>query len=315
MMFCPLTEGQNRGRNNGNNGGTTHSTTSQQRSNNTKPGRSSSSSNPGRSTNSNSSQRPGNMGNMNNGGSTNKGNSGTNNRPGNNNNNVNKNPGNNNRPSGNVNNNRPGNNNPGGQVVGSRPGNGGWNTHKSCGNNGPHHNDGGNIRHGAPVRSTMPANRHWYRPTPPPSFRPYKGCPTFSTILGVTIGSALNYTLNSLINSGYNVLGYIDDAIYLSNVSMLNFVWPNATMYYTDNQLRGSEFVYSSTGYDRSRYSAAYNNLVRLYGSPVSVQSDGNYSETATWWGYNNSYVTLSFYPDYATNGVLRYYTTLSFGN
>jgi hypothetical protein len=298
MMFCPSMEGQGRGRNNGNNGGNSHGVTTQQSS-------------PQRS-NGNSGQRPGNMGNSSN-------NNSNNNRPNVGNSNV----GVNNNRSGNVgmnqgNNNRPGNLN---------PGNGGWNTHSPSpsggfgtgrlGNIGGNRPVGGghNFAQGAPMRPYMPVNHRWSRPTPPPTFRPYRGCPRFSTILGVAIGSALNYTLNCLTGAGYNVLGYVNDAIYLSNVSMLNMLWPNATMFYTDSMLRGSEFTYSSPGYDRSRYNLAFDNLVRQYGSPVSVQNTANNGVSATWWGYDNSYVTLSFFPDYAYNGSVRYYTTLSFGN
>jgi hypothetical protein len=161
----------------------------------------------------------------------------------------------------------------------------------------------------------MPAHRTWYRPTPPPNFRPYRGCPSFGTILGITLGSALDYTLDRLLGAGYNVLGYAADAIYLSNVSMFNYRWPNATMYYNDGALRGSEFTYSTLGYDRSRYTLIYNDLVRQYGSPLSVQNNGNSNISATWWGMDNRYVTLSYYSDYAYDGSLRYYTTLSFGN
>jgi hypothetical protein len=285
MMMCPTSIAQGRGRNNGGNGSSNNSTSRvENRTNNN---------------NNRSSNRP--AGNMN----VNRGNSK-----------------NNNRQSGNLqSNNRPGvatgNNRPGGNMgVGSpRPGNGGWNTHNNNalrpGNVGTPRNFG----HAAPMRPHMPAHRTWYRPTPPPNFRPYRGCPSFGTILGITLGSALDYTLDRLLGAGYNVLGYAADAIYLSNVSMFNYRWPNATMYYNDGALRGSEFTYSTLGYDRSRYTLIFNDLVRQYGSPLSVQNNGNSNISATWWGMDNRYVTLSYYSDYAYDGSLRYYTTLSFGN
>jgi hypothetical protein len=289
MMFCPITEGQNRGRNGGDNPGNNSRNVTTQ-------------------------QRPGNMG---------KGNSSSNNRTGNSGKSSN-----NRQNIGNNNNNRPNN---GGQVsnnnrpAGMNPGNGGWNTHSPNmggarpGGNMARPNMGGSghggFKFGAPMRPYMPANHRWYRPTPPPSFRPYRGCPRFSSILGIALGSALNYSLDCLVGAGYNVLGYVADAIYLSNVSMLNMMWPNATMHYSGDVLRGSEFTYSTPGYDRSRYTMTYNSLVRQYGAPISVQNNGNDGISATWWGYDNNYVTLSFYPDYAYNGAVRYYTTLSFGN
>ncbi|MCI6394323.1 MAG: hypothetical protein MR822_07590 [Bacteroidales bacterium] len=166
-----------------------------------------------------------------------------------------------------------------------------------------------------PYRPYMPYNRPWRRPTPPPSWRPYYGCPTFSSILGVTLGTALNLSLDYLFNSGYSIMGYGNNQVYLSNVPVYNYTWPSATLYYgTGGGLQGSEFVYSSPGYDISRYNALYSQLVRQYGYPVSVQ-DTYGGVTATWWGYNNGYITLSFFNDMAFNGTSRYYTTLSIGN
>jgi hypothetical protein len=308
MMFCPITEGQNRGRNNGNNGGNSHSVTTTQRSQSqprqsqqTKQGTQRSqntggqnvggqnkNNNVGTIRNNGNVQRPGNMGGMTGG-------------------------------NGSINGNRNGGIRNGGNMDmgNNRPGNGGWNTHNPGNNHvSPRPGGGGSaFGHGAPVRPYMPANRGWFRPSPPAHFRPYRGCPSFSTILGITLGSALDYTLDRLLGRGYNVLGYVADAIYLSNVPMFNYTWPNATLHYTEGALRGSEFTYSTPGYDRSRYISIYNDLVRQYGSPISVQNNGNDNFSATWWGYNNNYVTLSFYQDYAYNGALRYYTTLSFGN
>jgi hypothetical protein len=275
MMMCPTSIAQGRGRNNGGNSSSANSTSRVENRTN--------------NNNNRSSNRP--AGNMN----VNRSNSKNNNRP-----NV-----------------ATGNNRPGGNMgVGSpRPGNGGWNTHNNGGLRPGNVGGQRNFGHAAPMRPHMPAHRTWYRPTPPPNFRPYRGCPSFGTILGITLGSALDYTLDRLLGAGYNVLGYAADAIYLSNVSMFNYRWPNATMYYNDGALRGSEFTYSTLGYDRSRYTLIYNDLVRQYGSPLSVQNNGNSNISATWWGMDNRYVTLSYYSDYAYDGSLRYYTTLSFGN
>ena len=303
--------------------------------------------------NGNGFNRPGNMGNrdqhtVNPGNLNRPGNNG--NRPGNGNNNgavhrpghgnnngsVNR-PGNQNRP-GNGNNFRPGNNgNRPGNDHGNRP-NGNWN--RPGGNHNPGyvpnrpnhgHNDrpgyrpnhGPNHRPGyrppyhahAPMRPYMPVNRPWRPPVPPRHWRPYHGAPRFSTILGITLGTAIDITINSLLNSGYNVTGYGPNVVYLNSVPMMNFTWPNATFNYVDGAFRGSEFTYSTPGYDMSRYNMLYNQLISQYGYPVSVQNNGGDSVSATWWGYNNGYITLSFFPDYAYNGSLRYYTTFSVGN
>ncbi|MDO5395024.1 MAG: hypothetical protein Q4F07_03555, partial [Bacteroidales bacterium] len=216
---------------------------------------------------------------------------------------------------------RPGGNGP------QRPGGGYTPGHGPGGNHGHHrpgtpppprpgggHHHGG-YRPGPPPRPHMPAHRPWRPPVPPPNFRPYYGAPSFTGILGLTFGTALGITLSNLANTGYNVTGYGNDCIYLSNVPMFNLSWPNATLNYVNGNLRGSEFTYSTPGYDMSRYNMLYNSLVAQYGYPVSVQNNGGYNVSATWWGYNNGYITLSYFSDYAYNGTMRYYTTLSIGN
>lgn len=121
--------------------------------------------------------------------------------------------------------------------------------------------------------------------------------------------------MTSLINRGYAVAGYSNDAIFLNNVNQLNLFWPNATMYYTGGALVGSEFVYSTPYYDMQRYNDAYYRLTNAYGMPVSTGNLAGGGICATWWGYNGQYVSLSFSPMNSIGGPLRYYTTLSFGN
>lgn len=167
-----------------------------------------------------------------------------------------------------------------------------------------------------PPRPHMPAaHRPWFRPTPPPAFRPAPTWRPFSTILGISLGSAVNFTVNSLINAGYAVTGYNNNAVYVTNVPMLNMLWPDATLYYGNRGgLCGSEFVYSTPAYNLNRYNAVYNSLVSAYGMPVNV-SNANGVMTATWWGTGNQFISLSFTSGLAANGVTRFFTTLSFGN
>jgi hypothetical protein len=250
------------------------------------------------------------------GGFNNGGNSGnrpgTNNRPNNNGGGFNggnsgKRPGTNNRP-----NNNGGGFNGGGPAFGGnsiRPGN------PRPGNirpNGPQHYrpDYYRPRYAAPL---MPMNRPFGRPTPPPPGYRYGRAPLFNTLFGLTLGTAINLSLNYLIDWGYNVAGYANDAIYLTNVSQLGYVWPDATIYYNNSGcMYGSQLVYSTPQFDLTRYNTIYNTLLTQYGNPVSSTND-NGSVSATWWG-NNEYVTLRYYPDYANNGTLRYFTTLSCG-
>ena len=244
----------------------------------------------------------------------------------------------NNRPSrpGNGNNSRPGNHGNGNRPAngsnrpdnGFRPGNGG--NHKP--NNG--FRPGGNYRpeHGyrpgghRPNHNWRPPYHHrppripgmyvrpWHRPVPPPGFRPRPGGPRFSTILGITLGTALNLSLNALINGGYTVTGYGPSAVYLTGVNLYGCYWPNATLNYVNSNLRGSEFVYSTYGYDRSRYDMLYRQMTNTYGVPIATNVNGA-RVSATWWGYNNSYISLNYFPDYDADGIYRYYTVLSIGD
>lgn len=148
---------------------------------------------------------------------------------------------------------------------------------------------------------------------PPRRYVPYQGS-MFGTILGVAIGTALNISLNSLINRGYVVNSYGNNAIYLSNVNQLNLLWPNATLYYTNGALGSSEFVYSTPYYDMSRYNQAYGMLVNSYGMPVATQQLAYGGMQADWWDARGQYVTLRMLPQQGANGTFTYFTTLSFG-
>lgn len=137
--------------------------------------------------------------------------------------------------------------------------------------------------------------------------------PVLSTILGVTFGTGISLSVNALVNSGYNVSGYGNDMVYLTNVPQLNFVWPDATLYYTNGGLCSSQFVYATPYSDMGRFNAAYNRLVNLYGAPVNYNTvSGNI--TASWFGNNGQFVSLTFAPAYTAAGDMSYYTTLSFG-
>lgn len=235
-------------------------------------------------------------------------------RPGNNNR-----PNNNNgyRPGGNKHD-RPNNNNgyrPGGNHNNFRPDHGYRPDHRPDHGYRPDHRPGWRPPyHAQAPRPPHMYYRPWRRPVPPHGFRPGPRGPRFSTILGITLGTALNVSLNALINGGYNVVGYGPSAVYMDGVNLFDCYWPNATLNYIDNGLRNSEFTYSTAGYDRSRYNRLFQRLTMAYGSPVTMQNNGD-SCTATWWGYDNGYVTLSYFPDYANNGLMRYYTVLSMGN
>lgn len=156
--------------------------------------------------------------------------------------------------------------------------------------------------------------RAYHRPVPPPAFRPHHGCPVLRGILGLTFGTAFNLSLDYLYRNGFVVDGYINDVVYLRNVSQMSFVWPDVELYYVSGGFSGSRFSYSTSYYDRTRYNQLYSTFVTQYGAPVNYQAVNN-GYIATWFGYDNGYISLEFAPSYSSDGHLRYYTTLSFGN
>ena len=262
---------------------------------------------------SSTSGRPGFGGNHNNGNNNNRPGNGGNNRPGNNgNHNGGNRPGNNNhRPD------RPGNN--GNHNGGNRPGNNHrpdrpGNNHRPGGGNAW---GGGNHRPGPRPPMLQPPHRPYrpvfgrphYRPTPPPSWRPRRGIPVIRGILGLSFGSAIGISLDYLYNNGYVVDGYTNDIVYLRNVPALNYMWTDGALYYGPSGLDVSSFYYSTPGYDLARYNNCYNALVSSYGVPVSVNNAGG-SMSATWFGGQGGYITLSF----GSGTAGRFLTTLTFG-
>ena len=219
-----------------------------------------------------------------------------------------------NRPGGNHGNRPGGNHDYGHNRPGNRPGhNHGYNRPTPPPN--PHHG-WHNLHWGRPPRPMMPPPRPFYRPEPPRHFHHhYRPFPVLNTVLGVAFGTAINLSINSLLYSGYNITGYSNDAVYLNNVAQLSLNWPFATLYYNNGILSASEFAYSTSYYDTGRYNVAYNRLINAYGAPYATSPLGNGGIRATWWGNGGQFITLSFAPQYAENGSLRYFTTLSFGN
>lgn len=150
------------------------------------------------------------------------------------------------------------------------------------------------------------------RPVPPPAWRPGPR-PLFSTVLGLTFGTAINATIDALISGGYTVDGYTDNMVYINDAVQLNMRWPFGVLLYNNGVLSGSEFTYSSDWRDLNRYNMAFARLSSLYGPPVS-RSNRNGELSATWWGPGGQYVNLRFDYRAPVMGNNRYYTTLSFG-
>ncbi|MDE6199692.1 MAG: hypothetical protein K2G06_07605 [Muribaculaceae bacterium] len=202
----------------------------------------------------------------------------------------------------------------------ARPGNNG---HHNGGGHRPGNPPGHNVSH-RPGRPSGPAHfappphrphysHPWAPPRPPRGWRPGRVYPTFSTVLGLTFGSAIDLSLTYLLNNGYNVYSYGNNIVYLNNVSQLNLLWPDASLYYGARGLDRGEFIYSTSYYDTMRYNDTYARLVAAYGAPVSTSYPSNGMQTC-WFGNDGRFVTLQFMPAYGADGIMRYYTTLSFG-
>lgn len=288
-MMVPPIEAQSR--TTGNRNERSHSTQNSRPNNSGRPSNSS-----GRPGNNNNGHRPGNNG----------GNNGH--RPGNNN------PG---RPGNNNNGHRPGNNghNPG------RPGHGGYNPgrpHRPGGDYRPNRPNRPNRPHRPtvivpPHRPHRPPMRPWSRPVPPPSWRPRPAAPVIASILGITFGTAINMSLDYLINRGYTIDGYGNDAVYLRDVNEMSYYWPDATLYYGAGGLARSEFLYSTSYPDPMRYNSLYTRFNRTYGPPINIVRTGGVL-SATWFAPNRGYVTIDYRSQYSLGGDLRYFTTLTFG-
>ena len=157
-------------------------------------------------------------------------------------------------------------------------------------------------------------NMFWsHRPAPPPSFRPHYRLTPLQAILGFAVGTAFNASLNYLYANNYNVDGYDNNQLFLRNVNAYNTVWPDVVLNYANGVLVTSNFSYSTPYYDSTCYNRVFGVLSNTYGAPVSTSRQNN-GWSATWWGYDNRYLTLDFRPYYAVDGSLRYYTTLTVG-
>lgn len=262
-----------------------------------------------------------------NGGATRPGND---NRPGHNGNATR--PGNDNRPGHNGNATRPGHDTrPGHNGGATRPGHNNRPGYRPGGNSAPRpgswsHHSRPHYKYRRPgYRPPRPGGGYWgppvaspYRinywvPPVPRYVRVLPAVPSIGTILGLTFGSFIDAGINSLFNAGYTVTGYLNNAIYLSNVRQLGYMWPEAMVMYTDGLMSGTQFYNWSAMRDQSMYYNLYNQLTALYGNPVDVNYSGT-GPSATWWGGGNTgYITLSYGYGASATGMNNYYTSLTY--
>ena len=239
----------------------------------------------------------------------------------------------NNRPSGN----RPSNNRPSGNRPGYRPGDHGGNFRPDYGR--PNH---GQPSHGRPVnpnpggykpgipgwgmghiarpvppprRPYRPRPRPIYRPPIPPSYVPYRNAPILGSILGLTFGITINNTISALVSSGYAVDGYANREVYLRDVNELDYIWPDAILYYdTRGCLSNMSFYYSTTGYDMARYNNIYSQLCYTYGAPATRNSAGG-GISASWYDRDaRHFITLTYDQQPSYGGFYRFFTSLTYG-
>ncbi len=164
-----------------------------------------------------------------------------------------------------------------------------------------------------PHRPHRPVPRPWHRPVRPHYWRPAPHAPLLSTMLGVAFGTALNLTINQLVNNGYNVSGYNSNTVYLVDVNQAGYLWPDATFYYNNGYLDRSEFFYTSPYPDTYRYSMLYNSFTNSYGMPVNVVNTPA-AMSATWFAPDRGYITLQYGNGKLVSVPGRFVTTLTVG-
>ncbi len=129
---------------------------------------------------------------------------------------------------------------------------------------------------GAPfhgMRPEVPVHRHhgglrpgmrrppvisWHRPIPPRRWRPSRRVPVVSSVFGIAFGTAFDVSLSHLYAANYAVSGYGGNEVYLANVPVQGYYWPEATLYYGNGGLSASRFFYSTVAYDMMRYNDVY---------------------------------------------------------
>lgn len=156
------------------------------------------------------------------------------------------------------------------------------------------------------VRPWRPTTVWVYRPIVTVNISRYSSYPTIGGVLGLSWGTSFGNALNYLYYNGYYIDGFMDNVVYLTDVSLLNYDWDDVMIQFDGNdRMDYVEFAYWNSSYDTSRFYSLYNYLCSMYGSPVSY-NNAMYS----WYGGDGiGFVNLGFQytPDYN-------YTVLAFG-
>lgn len=161
--------------------------------------------------------------------------------------------------------------------------------------------------------SGRPDHRPWHRPTPRPDYRPNAGYRWFDDIFGLSRGISISVSLGRLAGLGFDILGYGNDDIYVRNIRQFNSLWPEAQYFYDRGMLVGAELYHSTGHHNTARYDKTYNVLVQLYGYPYSRDNHGR-SRSATWFGPDGRFITLTYDKLRAPDGSNRWFTTVAIG-
>ena len=157
-----------------------------------------------------------------------------------------------------------------------------------------------------PHRPWRPRIVWYYRPIIPTGYRIYASAPLITGILGLEFGTLLDASLNYLYYNGYTIDGYQNNVVYLRDVNMMGYSWPDVMLQYDDRGgLCYAEFATSTTYSDNYRFNSLYNSLCSTYGAPIN-SGNGYFS----WYGGNQTgFINLNFaYEDG------RYYTVMTLG-
>lgn len=159
-----------------------------------------------------------------------------------------------------------------------------------------------------PARKPLPPPPHYNdrRPPRPHNWHYISGAPSLGQIIGITLGTAFVTTINNLTDRGIAYTPYGDNIVSVTNVSQFGYIWPCATLYYTDGLLTGGEFSHYSHPAVRDRYTQLYNRFTSQWGYPASISST-----QATWFTPDNGFVTL----DHTYSSPYGYVTTLTLGH
>ena len=113
-----------------------------------------------------------------------------------------------------------------------------------------------------PYRPWRPTPWVVHRPVVPAGWVWYSSAPRIYRVLGIQFGTVFSVSINHLFTYGYNIDGYYDNVIYLRDVPMLNYSWPNVMLNYAPGGgLASAMFSNSFAFRDLAMYNRLYNTL------------------------------------------------------